>query len=54
MVATFVRSGYPEAQEVKIDLLFFWELPRTSLALMMNCIDSVNVLTSAEPSHDVS
>jgi hypothetical protein len=22
LVATFVRSGYPEAQEVKIDLLF--------------------------------
>jgi hypothetical protein len=21
-VATFIRSGYPEAQEVKIDLLF--------------------------------
>ena len=23
-VATFVRSGYPEAQEVKIDLLFLF------------------------------
>jgi hypothetical protein len=24
IVATFVRSGYPEAQEVKIDLLFLF------------------------------
>ena len=24
MVATFVRSGYPEAQEVNIDLLFLF------------------------------
>jgi len=24
LVATFIRSGYPEAQEVKIDLLFLF------------------------------
>ena len=24
LVATFVRSGYPEAQEVKTDLLFLF------------------------------
>jgi hypothetical protein len=31
-VATFVRSGYPEAQEVRIDLLFLFmtfQKPRT-------------------------
>jgi hypothetical protein len=37
LVATFVRSGYPEAQEVKIDLLFFLELPNPSLILRMRC-----------------
>ena len=34
LVATFVRSGYTEAQEVKIDLLFLF---RTSQKL--TCID---------------
>ena len=46
MVATFVRSGYQTAQEVKIDLLFFLELPKTSLAFMMNCMGSVKVLVA--------
>jgi hypothetical protein len=41
VVATFVRSGYPEAQEVKIDLLFFLELLKTSLILRISCTGSV-------------
>ena len=48
-VATFVRSGYKTAQEVKIDLLFFLELPKTALASMMNCKGSVKVLVATLP-----
>jgi len=54
MVATFVRSGYPEAQEVKIDLLFFLEFPKTSLALRMICMGLMKVLVAAISFHENS
>ncbi len=44
LVATFIRSGYQTAQEVRINLLFFCECPKTSLILKMIWIGSVNHL----------
>jgi hypothetical protein len=50
VVATFVRSEYPEAQEVKIDLLFFLELPKTLLTLRMTCMGKVIEMVVTLPS----
>ena len=38
MVAISGRSGYPEAEEVRIDLLCLLEYPKTSKLLTMSAV----------------